>query len=322
MNSNEMITWAVNWLNLNKYSLQNSPEIILETPWSTVIKFTTVTEAFYLKQTAPPIYIEAEIIKLLSQKFNAHVADLIATNDELHCFLMRDAGPSLRKYLNTNFDPELLCHAIKQFAALQRSVENNLQPFFDLGVPDWRLDKIPELYDEILEQNEILVANGLTNAELQLLRDLRVNVVEQCTLLEQYAIPATLVQPDCNTNNILINTITNQMTNIDLGEIAIAHPFLSLDNFLFQTTLHEGLNELDPTYNQVLVTYLHNWLEFATKDQLFEIMELTRKIRPIYGTLFHLRLMLSVDPQEYTLYYANKQNQLAKNLKDYIEINT
>lgn len=323
MKSNtDFIDWANDWLKSNGYSLQNAPAILLETPWSNVIRFSTAKEDLYLKQTPPSIYIEGEIVKLLSHKFHNNVVDIIATNDELHCFLMRDAGSTLRKYLKANYDPKLICEAVAQFAILQRSIENNLEPFLALGVPDWRFDKLPQLYDQIINQADSLIANGLTKHELQTLHDLRGKIITQCELLSQYSIPETLVQPDCNTNNILINTNTKEMTIIDLGEIAIAHPFLSLGNFLYQTTIHEGIKEQDTVYNQIQEVYLDRWSGSSAKSQLLDIMQLIKKIHPIYNVLFHYRLMLSVDPKDYDLYYANKTNQIARYFREYIEINS
>lgn len=321
-NNADIINWAINWLKAKEYTLQQAPETLLQTPWSNVIRFATTTEDFYLKQTSPPIYIEAEIIELLAQRFHTNVAELVATNADLHCFLMQDAGPSLRKYLKTNFVPKLLFQAIEQFAIMQRATENDLQAFLALGVPDWRLDKLPELYLEIINQSDLLLANDLTKDELQILQALHVTVVQQCSLLSEYQIPETIVQPDCNTNNILFNPITNELTIIDLGEIALAHPFLSLNNFLYQATLHEGIKEQDPIFNKIQATYLDIWLGVAPKSQLLEIMQIIDKIHPIYDLLFHYRLLLSVDPRDYKLFYSNKPNQLAKHFRLYIKKNT
>jgi hypothetical protein len=74
-------------------------------------------------------------------QFNASVPVVIAINDDLHCFLMKDAGLSLRQYLKSEFYPDLLCQSIKAFTAFQRSTENNIEPFLALEVPDWRLNK-------------------------------------------------------------------------------------------------------------------------------------------------------------------------------------
>jgi hypothetical protein len=80
----------------------------------------------------------------------------------------------------------------------------------------------------LISETEFLKADGMTGEELQILQDLSPKISEQCELLAQYKIPETLVQPDFNTNNTLLNLITHKITFVDLGEITITHPFFSL----------------------------------------------------------------------------------------------
>ncbi len=145
---------------------------------------------------------------------------------------MKDAGLNLRAYLKTEFQPDLLCQAIKEFTAMQQSTEDHIQSLLALGVPDWRSDKFSKVYDHIIKQVDFLKADCRTDNELKILHNLRPQVAEQCDLLSQYQIPETLVQPDFNSNNILFDLATKKMTLIDLGETMIAHPFFSLHNFL------------------------------------------------------------------------------------------
>lgn len=128
-NQERILKWARDLLVANGYSVEKLPETVLSTPWSSVIRFSTLTGDIYLKQTPPSPYLsnEPKIIRLLSEKFYASVPDLIASNDDLHCFLMHDAGKPLREMLKVKFKPELLCEAIKQFATIQRSTEVSIQ---------------------------------------------------------------------------------------------------------------------------------------------------------------------------------------------------
>lgn len=314
-----ILKWASNCLLSKGYSpLQRSPEIIQETPWSNVIRFSTIEGDIFLKQTPPAIFLEPKIMQLLAEQCHASVPAVIAINDDLHCFLMKDAGQTLRKYLKTEFQPDLLCQAVREFTAIQRSTENHIESFLALGVPDWRLDKFPMLYDQITSQHaEFLKADGMTDEELQILRGLRPKFSEQCALLSRYQIPETLVQPDFNTNNMLIDPNTSKMTLIDLGEIAIAHPFFSLHNYLLQATIHHGVKEQDQTYNQLLDACFENWFDLATKNQLIEGFILARKLWPIYSAFGHYRLMSCVDLQAFRHFYAAKPNRLANNFREY-----
>ncbi len=317
-NHTNILKWATDLLISKGYSLQHSPEIIQETPWSNVIQLSTSNGDVYLKQPAPLLAIEAKILQLLAHQFNANVPVVIAVNDNLHCFLMKDAGLSLRKYLKTEFHPDLLCQSIKKFTAFQRSTENNIEPFLTLDVPDWRLNKLPQLYKQIISQSDFLKADGMTDEELQILHDLSPQVSDELKILSQYQIPETIVQPDFNTNNILISPSTKQFTFIDLGELAISHPFFSLHNFLYTATIHHGIKEKDETWCQLQDACIENWLESGTKSQLLTAFTLARKLWPIYSACVNYHFMHCVDLGALNSWYANKPNRLAGVFRQYI----
>src|SRR5579883_1103242 len=166
----DLFKWAANVLIANGYVLVQSPEVVTETPWSTVIRFSTSNHDLYLKQTPPSLFLESKILQFLSTKLHASVPEVVASNEKLNCFLMKDAGISLRKYLKDEFQPELMDQAVKQFSAIQRSTEKFSETLFELGVPDWRLNKLPDVFNELLNQKEFLKKEGLTDQELKLVK--------------------------------------------------------------------------------------------------------------------------------------------------------
>ncbi len=170
-NHTHIVKWATDYLISKGYSLHHLPEIVVETPWSNVIRFSTSNGDIYLKQTPPSISLEPNIMQLLAAQFHANVPDVIAINADLHCFLMKDAGQTLRGSLKNKFQPDLLCRALNEFITIQRATENQIDSFLKLGVPDWRLDKFPKLYNHIIKQEEFLKADGMIDKELQILRD-------------------------------------------------------------------------------------------------------------------------------------------------------
>jgi hypothetical protein len=316
-NSIHIIKWATGYLTTHGYTIQSSPEIVAETPWSNVSRFITRQGNIYLKHTPPALFLEPKILELLANNLHTNVPKVIASNNDLHCFLMKDGGLTLSEFLKTEFQPNLLCRAIKEFSNIQRITENHVDSFLDLGVPDWRLDKLPYLYEQLISQLDLLRKEGITDKELRLLNDLKLKVSEQCELLTQLQIPETLVQPDFNTNNILFDPSTKKMTLIDLGEIAITHPFFSIQNFLFKATMHHNVKEADQTYHQLLKACYENWLDLAEKNDLLDGLMVSKKLWPIYSALAHHRLMTSVDLQSFKLYYANRPNRLAGYLREY-----
>lgn len=319
-NHTDILTWAKNQLNSLGYSLKGSPEMLLETPWSYVFKISTSKGDIYLKQMPPAISMEAKVTQLFSKKFHASVPEVIATNDELSCFLMNDAGLNLRKYLKTEFKPELLVRAIQEYTAMQRSTENNVEDFIALGIPDWRLNKIPELYEKLINDIAFLKSENITDEEIPKLQAYTSKVLKHCESISQSGIPETIVQYDFNTNNVLYNPSTQKLTSIDLGEIVISHPFLSLGNFLVQCVKHEAINEHDPLYQKLYDTCLENWLTLTKKENLLRILELVKQLYPLYSALAIYRLMHCVDPSAFRTFYADRPNRLAGYLREYIKL--
>ncbi len=148
-----LITWGVKTLLALGYTLKTKqPEIVQETPWSYVARFLTSNGFVYLKQTPQKLALEASILDVLHKQFHAPVPEVIANNERLNCFLMKDAGQSLRGLLKHAFDEMLLLKAIAQFTALQRVVAEQFDVLLNMGVPDYRLEKLPELYRALLSK--------------------------------------------------------------------------------------------------------------------------------------------------------------------------
>ncbi len=316
--------WGSDYLVANGYSIENSPETLLSTPWSAVIRFSTSKGDIYLKQTPASLYLsnEPKIMRLLSEQFHASVPVVIAINDELHCFLMRDAGIPLREALKAEFKPDLLCQAIKQFAAIQRSTEDHVDSFLKLGVPDWRLDKLPILYDKMINLTDFLKEEDITDQELQILQSLSPKFQAQCKLLSEYGIPETLGYHDFHDKNVLFDPNTKIMTFVDWSETAIIHPFFSLYNCLQQSTIHHGVKEDDQIYRKLQDACFENWLGLATKKQFLDMFAIVKQLWLIYSALACYHCMINVDLQVYKAFYPNKPSQFTRMIRGYIRLQT
>jgi hypothetical protein len=298
---NNHITWAINALKNSGYLIQQAiPEKIQSTPWSEVCRFATDRGFVYLKLVPPALALEAKIITLLHDQFHATVPEVIEHNAEFNCFLMKDSGKSLRSILKKNFDEALLCKAIDQFTSLQIEVAEHVDVFFDLGVPDWRLDNFPKLYQQLLTQKDVLIADGLSEMELDELEKLSPIVFDLCEKLSSYSIKPTLVQPDFNDNNTLIDSVSQKITIIDLGEISISHPFFSLLNCLYVIKKHHALTDEDVRYLRIKDACLKNYMNFESKDRLLEALEVALLLFPIYGVFAGYRMVFACGQSKFT----------------------
>lgn len=313
----DIIEWGYNTLESLGFTLKSGvPEKIQDTPWSCVMRFITDQGIIYLKQTPEQLALEAPITQFLHTKFQATVPEVIAHQSELHCFLMKDAGRPLREILRKRFDVNLFSHAIEQFSSLQIVVADRIDAFFDMGVPDWRLNKLPNLYMQLLSQKEILLADGLSDVEIDELETLRPRISSLCKQLSDYAIQETLVQCDFHDNNILIEEQSQNITFIDLGEIVISHPFFSLVGCLRQAKTHHALTNEDEAYLQLIDAYLRNYLNFDSDVRLLEALKLAQVLWCIYEALAQFRLRQACDPTQFML--VQRIGKLSGQLKELI----
>lgn len=290
----EIIHWARHALLSQGYTLAvNQPATIVTTPWSTVLRFETTTGYIYLKQTPAALAIEATIIQLLQQTFHVPVASVIAHNPALHCFLMKDAGQTLRSLLKQQFDEALLCKGIDIFTSVQRQLALHTSSLLNIGVPDWRLDKLPGLFQNLLAEKTLLLEEGFVESDLDTLSSLLPKLSSLCNRLVDYPIKQTIVQPDFNDNNMLVDTHSQTITLIDLGEIAITHPFFSLLNILQQLTKHHGLTADDAAYQRIKAVCFNPYMLGNSRPEILDAFALAEVLWPVYGMLAYHRLMLA-----------------------------
>jgi hypothetical protein len=312
----EVIQWGRKYLASHGYTLKsNSHENVQNTPWSYVVRFATSNGYIYLKHTPKLLALEAVIIQILHDRFHAPVPEVIAHNIELNCFLMKDAGRPLREILKKQFDEVLLCKAIDQLTSLQLAVADHVDIFLDIGAPDWRLNKLPDLYNEVILQKELLIADGVSEMEISDLEKLIPKISNLCKKLSDYSIKQTIVQPDFNTNNTLINDISQEITIIDLGEISISHPFFSLLNFLQQIRKYHDLTDHDDTYLRIKDACFKNYMNFESKKGLLDAFETAQILWIVYGILSQYRLMLACGKERIITFQPGKLSTSLKELK-------
>ena len=316
---NEIIQWGCECIVSLGYTLKsNLPEKVRNTPWSYVIRFETSVGYLYLKHTPDLLALEASITQILHDKFCISVAEVIAHNADLNSFLMKDAGKPLREILQRKFDVDLFCSAIVEFTSMQLVVQDHVSLFFDRGVPDWRLDKLPHLYMQCLRQREILIAEGLSEKEISELEALLPKVGLLCQKLSEYGIQQSIVQPDFHDNNILIADRSQNITFIDLGESVISHPFFSLINCLRQIKQHHALTDTEDIFHQLMDACLYNFTIFGPKKDLLDAFAIACRVECIYRVLSYIRLMCACDKSRLRSFYG--QGRLSSLLKELMAI--
>lgn len=315
---NPHIQWAIKQLNEIGYQIHNpTPKIIQKNPWSEVSRFETNLGFIFLKKVPPALSIEAKIIQILHEKFHAPVPNLIANNDEEHCFLMQDAGLPLHKYFKDNFQADILIRMMQDYTKLQINTIDSIDFFLNAGLPDCRLEKLPKLYHDLIAHESWLMDDGLSKDEIILLKKLEPQLVSICEKLSHYQIKDTFGHADFHDKNILINTQTHQTTIIDLGEVVITHPFFSFLQCLHMANENFALS--DSQYHELKLACFKPWLELETQEHLFEILSLIHQCWSIPAVLGEFRLINSVAPAD--TQELRREGRLANKLRHWIKQN-
>lgn len=279
--------WAHRALLANGYVPIETPQIIQDTPWSSVSKILTTNGFVYLKLMPLTLSLEPQVTQLLATKFDAPVPNIIAQNQELHCFLMSDCGQPLRSLLKHNFQVDLLKQALGIYTRIQFATANQVYIFLKLGVPDWRLAKLPDLYVQLILQQDFLQQDGMTADDIIRIQGSQHKVSELCEKLAIYNIPETLDHTDFHDNNIVLDSNTKKLSIIDWGETVITHPFFSVLNLREQVQRQHEYDMHD--------LCIDNWLLTIEKTRLTEALQLAKQLWPVYSALAYYRLTLSTN---------------------------
>ncbi|WP_367606087.1 aminoglycoside phosphotransferase family protein [Legionella sp. W05-934-2] len=286
MNQSKLpLQWATNYLSKEHLTVQAHKKIV-ETSYSIVHKIETNECTYYLKQVPESLFLEPKTLAFLTQHGCTNIPKAIAQNNELHCFLMTSVGDSSLRHLfkgHVNLAP--LIQGISNFTDIQRSLEDKVQALLDLGTPDWRLNRFPSLYSQLIEQDKLLQDDGLTEQEIDHLQKLRPTCINLCEALSKYKIPETINHCDFQENNMLLDNKSGSIGIIDWGEAVISHPFFSLSGCLWNITFFNDLGEKDDAFKILQSQCVSPWLDLHGEEALLTALGIANKLNGIFAAL-------------------------------------
>lgn len=287
-----IIEWGAGYLNAKGYVLIDSPVIVIETPWSLVIRYHSTKGIFYLKKTPPELFIEPAVIKAIQNNLSDSATPTILEQDaSKYCYIMSSCGDaSLRTLFNGKIDAKVLVTGLKHYFKILRSFERDPNVLEKIGVPDWRLNRLPQLYNELIENEALLLNEGMTYAEIDSLKRKAPIIKRTCDSLSQYTISETLVNSDFNENNMILTQSTQQIAFIDWGESVIAHPFFTITSHLRSLARRYQLEINAPFLEGIREACLSCWSDRAQLQELESIYQQVLLLSPLFSALAIKRL--------------------------------
>lgn len=294
------IQWAESILQQQRMVLLDKPKLIRDMPWSRVEQLTTNQGDIYLKQMAPLFSIEGRLISYLSAHVTKRVPTVLAIDEEVNCFLMLDAGMPLREFLQMQYQISPVCEALTCYTTIQQQCIPHVDNLLSLGVPDWRLQRLPALYERLISQKNMLIADGLTKEELAQLRSRQPTLLNLCMKLAAFGIPDTIEHGDFHDNNVLVDD--KRITVNDWGDATITHPFFSCVSWLESAKRNHGFDERHVYYQTALNAYISVWCDFGDIAELFTAFELAKRIRPLVFAMSFSRINACKGIENYPQY--------------------
>lgn len=302
MTDNQILVWAEEYLATDGKTKTINSKKILQTSYSTVYKIQTEHRDFYLKRIPDDLFSEPDVINFLNTTNCRHVPKFVAKNESLNCFLMTSCGDeSLRHLFKGKLEISQMKIGINNFTQIQRSLEDKIPEMLSIQIPDWRLKKFPLLYSQLIQQDTLLLSDGMTEQEINQLQDLQDVCSSLCNELLNFAIPETINHNDFQENNMILDKATGNISIIDWGEAVITHPFFSLCGCLWNITYFYKMQTDDPQYKALQLLCIEPWLEFYSEEQLIKILNLTTKLSGVYAALGYEKMYKATQNQEDTV---------------------
>jgi hypothetical protein len=177
----------------------------------------------------------------------------------------------------------MLKKGIMNYTKIQRSLENKTEQMLKIGILDWRLSQFASLYDQLLQQEQLLIDDGLTRKEIDRLNQLYPICVKLCSDLSEYKMPETINHCDFHENNMLLDQKTGAINIIDWGEVVISHPFLSLNGCLWNITYFNKVSPID--LDHLKSQCITQWLDLYNSNDLLYQLNLANQLNGIFAAL-------------------------------------
>ena len=239
-------------------------EVLHQRAWSTFIKVSTDKGVAYFKAPAPPFSIfEAPLTQALARWRPDVTVPVIAIEPTQGWFLSADAGRTLREAFPGVEQVEHWVRLLPAYAELQMQMASRLDEILGFGIFDRRPQRLPELYDELLEADENLRVGldpGLTPDQLQQLKNMRPQVAAWCDELAGSGLPVTLTHEEVHDANVLING--DRYIFADWSDSSVAHPFFSMVVTIRAVAYRLELDENSREMRRVRDAYLEPWTRF------------------------------------------------------------
>jgi hypothetical protein len=237
-------------------------------PWSTALRVPTSDGIVWFKASADALSHDGPVTALLARIRPDAVLTPLALDVERGWSLLPDGGETLRSVLQRNPEPRRWIEALALYSELQLDAAPHVDELVEVGLPDQRLARIPELAEDIGVDD----AAGL------------------CDELAAFGLPESVQHDDFHDANVFVGTGGYRI--FDWGDSCASHPFFSLTIALRAFAHRFGLGHQDPDIRRALDSYLEPWEGFDSRTELSTVAGLAIRLGMLCRALTYRRIEL------------------------------
>jgi hypothetical protein len=236
-------------------------EIIRERAWGVIVRVTTPDRVLYFKEPAAAGRHESVIVDDLAKGWPGLAPDVVAAEHERGWLLMHDHGEPMRGVVAPEDQIAVVEEILPRYAQMQRESRPFAGRWMKAGAPDRRVERLPELLDDLVSGRSRIEAVPLTTEQRALVDD----AVRELTDATHMNL-AGIDHSDMHDNNVLIGHGSPRV--IDWGDSCISHPFASLFVVYQHVVARSPANGRRDAALRLRDAYLEPWSGEASSGEL------------------------------------------------------
>ena len=262
--------------------------------WATALRIPTTDGLVWFKAEQPHHAFEVTLTQLLARMAPQNTAEVVAADAARGWMLTRDAGTRIRELPDAVLRWDAL---LPRYAEIQIAFAERVDELLALGVPDHRLEVMPEQLRCVLEDEPALLLgseDGLTDEEHRRIVDGLPEFEDLCGRLAALPIPQSLQHDDLHDGNAFVRG--GEHVVFDWGDSCISHPFHTLAVTLRALASRNGLAPGGPEVTRLRDAYLEPWTSIAPREEVERASDLARRTGAVQRALAWHRFVLLMPP--------------------------